>query len=1631
MKPSELEGGGVDKLTFYPVINKDSLEMDLQDVIIRCPELAELKLPNSKFIGPNDFPSNSCMIHIPERLYFQYKDYEHLTVYVKPRTSYYHLENFMPNIIIREGIGSSYEQVQGKSNRIRVERLKEEPIPSEDQINETSSTSNTSTSDDEDVHDKDVQEKSISEQTSDRSDYFQASLSIENMMELNFPYITGGECFKYTIFISKAIPHHEHLSKLFKEDGHLVIEFSGNDIPERKTDQYHTMMVLTFDELDYWWNRENVVLYYVISKPGTTYPYSFYYPCLEYEESKDEEHYIKYGTNAKSIYYFKGKSVEKAYEWFYHSNCGLFNSTNLDPTYGQLLECVSWLYLYRWKELNEALSEIANRNKKDVRSIDIKPISFGMYNATYDISAIEASSILRIAFNSTDFDSNACRILMHLKDSGFVPVHYYNPKLRYSVLAKCTSIDKFNIDKLHSMMDKIRSTIQAEPSLCLSDFHKGNVMELNDEYVYIDIDLNGIDAEKIMKLYGSKTIDEIMDNEIPTDSYVKPYTIPILKSCSIPITNHTISLCALELAYISNCSGKLKYTSEVHSEITSRLKEDMSREKSNGIRKFQRGGSVKKVIIVDNDLDNKEWWINKCKETGLKYYISNEVENSAEKLNKDQTISYYFMCKWDNRIKFQDAGFRYQFLFTDKEVEDEPHVFSYWEYPVIEKVKEGMVSVYGKNIPQYYKVNNPYEFVFNRFIIPHQNEFIFGPSSALFNFYLDQFEMNDYHKINWILCKYCQKRNIIRTSDDVKCIGNGHFNVALNIDDDVIRIHVNYEVPFDRKGAEALMKEKNTGFVPVKKVGEDYTIVPLCKSLDKHDKIKAKNLLIKVRWFFKKHQDLSYVDYHWGNIMELNGEYVITDIDLNMITPELFQMQHKPLKELIGSEQKTGWNIKLYLSLLDQLKTKPSLYIITMLAIELFESADYQTSFILTQDIIDEIFKRMKPITHIDEEMDRKEISTSNPSLNSSSIFTENSSLEGGNKSRFKYIEIRSRPYLIIYIHGGNPHGIKFHRSTTETIRLYCQSTDYSFGYYLRGRENELTDQDIDRIELKPFSMSYDDEKASIPKQSQVKLNSIAYNDVYDLDQEFKLFDKALHDEFKDVLKLKDLKIYLLGHSYGACFSKYFAMKLKDKLNVTSISLDGSDLYSVAALFITEYINGEYVNNIDEVKIKTEEIKFGPKEIIYEGINYYGNAEAGLPAPYCDVMYMLKDDYDKHIIIEYNANPKDPNKAKLIKLNSKYYKNQYELEFGPIYSHSLHMHYACVQAIFNRFIECNWCLYRGILDDVRDKHQDQVHYIIKRMNGDDLTIIIQGENDHNEHPPQTFEWNDIKYYTLALFEQKNTFYPCYFYLEPDHRPTAQEKWTEPWFPYTWNYWDKHRDMLKGVFKTNDGQAKGIKECLIDYPKCPRLIDFKPCDYRNSACRNPIFSWLLISLEPNLLEKHMSGDEVIPSSYKTSIEELKASGFHNEKLSDDIYKRLINDWSWKDVNGLIKLRHKLLNMNLLDIFNLVIFNFSEYKDGKPLGDETVYPLCFNTKAFFISKFPYSTNFITDIFNDIPMLNELEHEITSGEHKLVIIYGGSGHMRTYMKFMSLYYEQNCDANVNQDIIDEYLRERLGKK
>lgn len=375
----------------------------------------------------------------------------------------------------------------------------------------------------------------------------------------------------------------------------------------------------------------------------------------------------------------------------------------------------------------------------------------------------------------------------------------------------------------------------------------------------------------------------------------------------------------------------------------------------NQYKKLKRFKDGEVIIVLDKDLLDYKWWIRKCEQfPTLGYYVEDdELKLFAEK----RRHGYCVICKWENRDRFQEIGFRNQFLFTDEEVDDVEHEFGFWEYPVIQSTKGNeVISIYGKNIARYFKVgDNSYDFVFERFIAPRFNKYMTGPSGSLYRFYMDQFDINSYHKVDYILSTYCKNRKMVRTSKNVKCLGNGSFNIALNIDEDVIRIHINYEVPFDEKGAKILMEETGTGFVPVKEIGNDYTITSLCKPITNRSPSKLKALFTKLRQFFTKHQDIGYVDYHWNNIMELNDEYVIIDIDLNMVYIKDLKKENKKLSELIGREQRTGYNPILYSALFREWKIEPTVYLITMLAIELFELVDYKTTFILTKEIVERL----------------------------------------------------------------------------------------------------------------------------------------------------------------------------------------------------------------------------------------------------------------------------------------------------------------------------------------------------------------------------------------------------------------------------------------------------------------------------------------------------------------------------------------------------------------------------------------------------------------------------------------------------------------------------------------------------
>ena len=371
-------------------------------------------------------------------------------------------------------------------------------------------------------------------------------------------------------------------------------------------------------------------------------------------------------------------------------------------------------------------------------------------------------------------------------------------------------------------------------------------------------------------------------------------------------------------------------------------------------KRLYGGEDENDTLIIDVDIPDREW-----KGFDVVKVNANDKSTYEEHISKRGFMWKPFFCKFENYDKYNKLGFNntLTFLFTDKDTDIDAEPGNHRNVTVIETTDVAkVVNVYGKNARQYFRVNNPYEFVIKRFFNIYDNELLVGPSHCLHMFYIDRLLGDEYYVLDDCLKYYCKNRKIMLTSDDVKCLGVGSFNVALRINDDVLRIHINYETPFDYEGAEILMKEKDTGFVPVKEVHDGCTVVAACETIKDVDNDKAKAMCDKLRKFFAKYKDLGYVDYHWGNIMEYNNMYVITDIDLNMVSPEYFLSYPKvKLDDVLNSEQSTGWNPKLYVTLLEAYAIPVTTYNLTMVALNLFEAVDYNRLFTLTKELADTV----------------------------------------------------------------------------------------------------------------------------------------------------------------------------------------------------------------------------------------------------------------------------------------------------------------------------------------------------------------------------------------------------------------------------------------------------------------------------------------------------------------------------------------------------------------------------------------------------------------------------------------------------------------------------------------------------
>ena len=117
--------------------------------------------------------------------------------------------------------------------------------------------------------------------------------------------------------------------------------------------------------------------------------------------------------------------------------------------------------------------------------------------------------------------------------------------------------------------------------------------------------------------------------------------------------------------------------------------------------------------------------------------------------------------------------------------------------------------------------------------------------------------------------------------------------------------------------------------------------------------------------------------------------------------------------------------------------------------------------------------------------------------------------------------------------------------------------------------------------------------------------------------------------------------------------------------------------------------------------------------------------------------------------------------------------------------------------------------------------------------------------------------------------------------------------------------------------------------------------------------------------------------------------------------------MIKEWSYDNIDEFINLRHKFLELDVIEQFNLVMFEGYEIVDS--------------LRPFLLD---HCHDIGLDIFNDIPMMNEMEKEINDGMKKLIVVYGGSYHMHILTAYLSRYMP--CSMSLDQSVIDDVIRD-----
>lgn len=238
------------------------------------------------------------------------------------------------------------------------------------------------------------------------------------------------------------------------------------------------------------------------------------------------------------------------------------------------------------------------------------------------------------------------------------------------------------------------------------------------------------------------------------------------------------------------------------------------------------------------------------------------------------------------------------------------------------------------------------------------------------------------YRIIWSLNDYCVKNNTIITSDDVKFIGAGAFNVAVHIKslNEVLRINLEKSCGWKKENYELLIKTKDSGFAPINKAvvnivyGHEirYLQMPLLKSLPKiPDKNKMIKCIDRVINFVKNNPKYIFLDCQLLNFASSldETEYYVSDVDLEVTCGRLPSDEDiKSLKKSYAENLKrkgaepTSGNTELASVFCDKFGFEINNYSLTVVILKLFQISGFRLSLFYGEDEEKQLLKLVKPL---------------------------------------------------------------------------------------------------------------------------------------------------------------------------------------------------------------------------------------------------------------------------------------------------------------------------------------------------------------------------------------------------------------------------------------------------------------------------------------------------------------------------------------------------------------------------------------------------------------------------------------------------------------------------------------------